>query len=452
MSQVNWTSGGVGINKDTSRRWRSATRQAQTTVSPDEPNEIEMIDYAAVLRRARRYEKPMARLLRELVAIPSESRHEGKVITRIRRELHALSICDRIWVDRFGNLLAQIGKGGRLLAIDAHVDTVGLGDREAWPHDPYKGKVAAGIIYGRGAGDQKGAVPAMLYAARIIKELQLCSGNWSLLLTFTVSEEDCDGLSWQHIVREDRIRPDCVLVTDSTNCKIMRGQRGRMEIGIAVRGRSCHAAMPHKGDNAVYKIARIISEIEKLNDCLRSDEFLGKGTVTVSYVNCRTPSLCAVPDRAYVHLDRRLTAGETRASALRAVRAAVRRAGVRATIQVATYDKPTYTGLVYPAEKYFPTWWAPADAPQVRAAVATYRSLFRRRPLVDRWTFSTNAVSIAGIFRIPCVGFGPAVERVAHTVTDSVPIEHLVRCAAFYAAFPQTYCEDVVESSAAPPV
>jgi acetylornithine deacetylase/succinyl-diaminopimelate desuccinylase-like protein len=67
--------------------------------------------------------------------------------------------------------------------------------------------------------------------------------------------------------------------------------------------------------------------------------------------------------------------------------------------------------------------------------------LFNKKPVVSRWTFSTNGVSIAGMFGIPCVGFGPAAEEVAHTVNDSVPIEHLVKCAAMYAAFPGTYCD-----------
>lgn len=399
-----------------------------------------MLDCAAILKRARRYEKPMVRFLRELVAIPSESGHESKVIQRIRRELKSLKVCDQLWTDRFGNLLARVGNGPRLIAIDAHVDTVGLGNPDEWPHDPYQGKIARGIVYGRGAGDQKGAVPAMVYAAGIIKDLNLRGDAWSLLLTFTVSEEDCDGLNWQHIIREDGIRPECVVITDSTNCKILRGQRGRMEIGITARGRSCHGSMPHKGDNAVYKIARVITEIEQLNGRLKSDDFLGKGTVAVSYVDCRTPSLCAVPDQAYIHLDRRLTVGDTKTSALREVRDAVRRAGVRATVKVPTYDKPTHTGLVYPAEKYFPTWCAPSNAPQVRGAVETYRALFRQKPTLGRWTFSTNAVSIAGMFNIPCIGFGPAPENVAHTVKDSVPIEHLIKCAAFYAAFPRMYC------------
>lgn len=400
-----------------------------------------MTDHSAILRRAKRYEKPMVKLLRELVAIPSESGREGKVIAHIRSELRRLGLFDRIWVDPFGNLLAQLGRGPRLIAIDAHVDTVGVGDRNEWGHDPYRGKRSNGWIFGRGAGDQKGAVPAMIYAAKIIGELGLASPDWTLLLTFTVSEEDCDGLNWQYMVRETGIKPECVVITDSTNCRILRGQRGRMEIGVTTRGRSCHGSMPQKGDNAVYKIARVVGEIERLNGKLGRDPFLGDGTITVSYVSCKTPSMCAVPDRAYIHLDRRLTRGETKAGALREVRQAVRRAGVKATVALGRYEQPTHTGLVYPTESYFPTWCEPADAPQVASAVACYRALFKRKPVVGRWTFSTNGVSIAGMFGIPCVGFGPAPERVAHTVQDSVPIAHLVQSAAFYAAFPGMHCK-----------
>ena len=399
-----------------------------------------MVDASAVLRQAKRYERKMVAFLRDIIAIPSESGQERRVVARIKEELKRDRICDRVWVDKFGNLLARIGRGPRLVAIDAHIDTVGLGDPAEWKVDPYKGKVAGGIVYGRGAGDQKGAVPAMVYAARIIKDLALGSPDWSLLLAFTVSEEDCDGLNWQYIVRETGIKPECVVITDSTNCRVLRGQRGRMEIGITTVGRSCHGSMPHKGHNAVYDIARVIGEIEKLNDRLTTDDFLGKGTVTVSYVDCHTPSMCAVPDRAYIQLDRRLTAGETKTSALREVRDAVKRAGVRAKVALCRYEKPTCTGLVYPTDSYFPSWCAAEDDPHVEAAGATYRALFKRKPKIGRWTFSTNGVSIAGMFGIPCVGFGPAREDVAHTVHDSVPVDHLTKCAAFYAMYPGVYC------------
>ena len=397
-----------------------------------------------LLAAAQKHEKQMVRFLRELIAIPSESAEEGAVIERIREEMKSTGAFDRIWTDKMGNLFGQVGRpdrGKKLIAIDAHVDTVGVGDLSEWKHDPYKGKVADGKVWGRGAGDQEGAIPAMVYAAKIIRDQKVDLSEYWLLLAFTIMEEDCDGLCWQYIVNEDKIRPDAVVVTDSTNCQILRGHRGRMEIGVTAKGKSCHGSMPEKGDNAVYKVAKIAVEIEKLNRRLKKDAFLGKGTITVSYVDCKTPSMCAVPGQAYIHLDRRLTVGDTKASAVAEIKGAVQRAGVKAKIEVLRYDRPSYTGLTYETEKYFPTWCEPEDALQVEAAIRTHRETLGKAPTLHRWTFSTNGVSIAGMFSIPCVGFGPAPENVAHTVNDSVPIQHLVDCAAFYAAYGQAYCD-----------
>lgn len=398
------------------------------------------MDSAAILAAAKKHEAEMVRFLRDIIAIQGYSGDEKKVIERIKKEVLKLRSADKVWVDGLGNLLVRVGNGPRVIGMDAHIDTVGVGNPAEWKHDPFKGKVEKGMVYGRGAGDQRGAVPAMVYATKIIKDLNLKSEEWSLLLTFTVMEEDCDGLCWQYIVREDGIRPECVVITDSTNCKVLRGQRGRMEIGVRAIGKSCHGSMPEKGDNAIYKIAKVIGEIEKLNKRLKKDKFLGKGTVVVSYVHCKTPSMCAVPGEAYIQLDRRLTIGETKESALAEVRDAVKRARVEAKVELLTYEGKAYTGEIYETEKYFPTWVEREDAPQVRAAVEAHEGLFGKKPEVGRWTFSTNGVAIAGMFGIPCVGFGPAEEEVAHTVNDRVPVEHLVRCAAMYAAFPNTYC------------
>jgi putative selenium metabolism hydrolase len=406
---------------------------------------------AAIVSAAKRHQRPMVAFLRDIVAIKGTSGREQAVIQRIRAEVEKLNTADKIWIDGLGNLLVQIGTGPRLIAMDAHIDTVDVGNPSEWKHDPFIGKEEKGIVYGRGAGDQRGAVPAMVYATKIVRELDLLPAEASLLLTFTVMEEDCDGLCWQYIMNEGRIRPECVVITDSTNCQINRGQRGRMEIGITATGRSCHGSMPEKGDNAVYKIARVVREIEKLNTRLKKDKFLGDGTVTVSYIDCQTPSRCAVPGAAYIQLDRRLTTGETKQSALREVRDAVQRAGINAKVELLKYAGPAYTGLVYPTDKYFPTWVEDEDAPQVRAMREAHQQLFGRKARVGRWTFSTNGVAIAGMFGIPCVGFGPAREDVAHTVNDSVPIEHLTRCAAMYAAFPGTHCAIQTSGTASKP-
>ena len=188
-----------------------------------------------------------------------------------------------------------------------------------------------------------------------------------------------------------------------------------------------------------------MQEVEKLNTRLREDPFLGKGTIAVTEIRSLSPSLCAVPGACSIHLDRRLTAGETKESALAEVKALPGAEG--AEIEILTYDTPSYTGLKYPMEKYYPTWVLDESDPLAKAAVATYESLWHKPPVVDKWTFSTNGVATMGLMGVPTIGFGPGEEEVAHSVTERVPIRHLVEAAQFYAAFPLAYVATVREGN-----
>jgi putative selenium metabolism hydrolase len=381
---------------------------------------------------AHSYEADIVAFLRDLVAIPGESSHEGPVIQRIRQEMQKAGF-DEIRIDAMGNILGRIGSGKTVVMMDAHIDTVGIGDPKEWAWDPYKGKVEDGYVYGRGAGDQRAGMACMVYAAKIIKDLGL-AGDYTLWVVGSVQEEDCDGLSWVYILKEDGIRPDCVLITEPTGLRIYRGQRGRMEIEVHLRGRSCHASAPERGDNPIYKMSRLVEEVEKLNTRLRHDPFLGKGTIAVTEIRSISPSLCAVPGACSIHLDRRLTAGETKDSAVAEVKALP--GAEEAEVEILNYDTPSYTGLRYPMEKYYPTWVLDEAHPLARAAIATYETLWKKAPVVDKWTFSTNGVGSMGLMGVPTIGFGPGEEDVAHSVVERVPIRHLVDAAEFYAAFP----------------
>jgi putative selenium metabolism hydrolase len=392
-----------------------------------------------ILEQAEKYRDDMIRFLRDMIAIPSESCRERDVILRIKTEMEKLGF-DEIHIDAMGNIRGRVGSGKRIIAMDAHIDTVGVGDPAAWKWDPYQGKLENGIIWGRGASDQEGGMTSMVYGARIIKDLGL-EGDYSLWITGTVQEEDCDGLCWQYLIREGILNPEVVIITEPTNLNVYRGHRGRMEIGVTTKGISCHGSAPDRGRNAVYMMARIVHEIEHLNTRLKDDPFLGKGTVTVSYIECNTPSLCAVPDRAYIHLDRRLTRGETRESAVAEVKDAIGRAAVEATVEVLKYAVPSYTGLVYETDKYYPTWVLEPDHPACITGVEVCRQVLKKEPRLDKWTFSTNGVATMGMMGIPTIGFGPANEVYAHSVDDQVPSDDLVKAAAFYAAFPLLYCQ-----------
>jgi putative selenium metabolism hydrolase len=389
--------------------------------------------YKAIQQRAKALEKDTVRFLADLVRTPSFSSKEDKVIQVIKKEMKKAGF-DQVRIDGLGSIIGRIGNGPRVIAFDAHIDTVYPGDLGQWTFDPFKPRIKDGKIWGRGTVDQKGGMAAMVYAGKMIKEMGL-NDQFTIYFTGTVMEEDCDGLCWQYLLNEEKLKPEFVVITEPTNLNIYRGHRGRMEIRVEVKGRSCHGSAPERGDNAIYKIARIALEIEKLNERLRKDKFLGKGTVTVTEARSSSPSLCAVADGAGIHLDRRLTAGETKASALAEVRDAAKRAGYPdAKVFVLNYAEAAYTGKVYPTEKYYPTWVLEEKSPYLKNAVAAYAGVLGKAPLVDKWTFSTTGVAIAGMKGIPCLGLGPGNEVYAHAPNEACPIEHLSSAAAFYAA------------------
>ena len=396
-----------------------------------------MSDYAAILERAKKGERELVAFLLDLLAIPSHSAKEKEVTGRIASEMRRLGF-DEVRIDGLGNVIGRIGVGARLVAFDAHMDTVYAGDRAQWSFDPFKPRVTEGKVWGRGAADQKGGLASMVYAGRIMKELGLVNG-FTLLFVGSVQEEDCEGLAWKYLVEEEKIKPELVVLTEPTSLNIYRGHRGRMEIEIEVRGRSCHGSAPERGDNAAYKAARLALEIERLNESLATDAFLGKGTVAVTEIVSGSPSLCAIPDTARLHLDRRLTAGETKESAIAEVREAAGRAGVPdAKVFVPEYREPSHTGRIYPFEKYFPTWVLEENSAWLKSAVTAYAGLFGRSPKVDKWTFSTNGVGITPFYGIPCLGLGPGNEPQAHAADEYCPVKDLPLAAAFYAALVTT--------------
>ena len=397
------------------------------------------MDYAKIKEAAENYGPQMTMFLRELVAIPGESCGEEGHIRRIEKEMEALSF-DKVEIDPMGNVLGYIGNGKTLIAFDAHIDTVGLGEMSNWQFDPYKGYENDTEIGGRGTSDQLGGIVSSVYGAKIMKDLGLLSDKYTVLVTGTVQEEDCDGLCWQYILNEDKIRPEFVVITEPTDGNIYRGQRGRMEIRIEVRGISCHGSAPERGDNAIYKMADIIKDVQALNDRLHYDPFLGKGTLAVSQSFYNSPSRCAVADMAAISIDRRLTDGETWEMALDEIRALPSVKKYNAEVTMYEYDRPSWTGLVYPTECYFPTWVLPEGHPATIAMVESYRGMYGE-PKVDKWTFSTNGVSIMGRYGIPCIGFGPGKEAQAHAPNEITWKNDLIKCAAIYAALPTIYCK-----------
>ncbi len=395
-------------------------------------------------RRLASHRDDIVRFIRELCAIPSVDSQIQAVGQRCAHEMQALGF-DEVRFDLMGNVLGRVGNGRRIIVFDSHIDTVGIGDPSQWQWDPFEGKVEDGILYARGACDEKGSTPGMIYGITLARDLGLLDG-WTAYY-FGNMEEACDGIAPRAFVEYDPgVRPDVVVIGEPTRMQVYRGHKGRVEMKVTAKGRSAHAASNWLGDNAIYKLLPVIAGIRDLDPHLRAHDFLGKGTITVSDLRVSTPSINAVPDEATAYVDRRLTFGDTVASALAEVQAIIDQtpdAGRRTPdgssslrLELLRYDEPSYTGFTLPVEKYFPAWALEESHPLVQAALGTTELVFGQRAATGKWDFSTNGTYWAGVAGIPSIGFGPGDEIHAHTTLDQVRLDDVVQATRFYAVLP----------------
>ena len=375
----------------------------------------------------------MAGLLQDLIRIPSYSGEEREIVEFIKRKMAAYQF-DQVYHDKLGNAVGRLGKGPLTLMYDAHIDTVAVTENEDWAYPPFAGKIENGMIYGRGAVDEKAAMAGYLVAARVLQEFK-SELPFTLYVVGSVLEEDCDGYPLLHLIEKEDIRPDYVLLGEPTDLAVYRGQRGRMEVEITARGKSAHGAHNHEGINAVYKMNPVISAIEKLDRDLKPVEPLGKGSITVSRVTSHGPSLCSVPDTCSIHIDRRMTKGETKESILQELKAITDQHDPQMRVEIPEYKGKSWTGLEFKQEAYFPTWIMDDDHPIVKAGLLT-SGLAGGKNRSGNWGFSTNGVATAGRLGIPTIGFAPGLESLAHTSREEIRLADLVTATRFYALFP----------------
>ncbi|GAC1313972.1 MAG: YgeY family selenium metabolism-linked hydrolase [Acidimicrobiales bacterium] len=396
---------------------------------------------SAFLSGASAHERGVTELLRDLVRTPSPSAGERDVVTRLIAQMEALDY-DEVVLDPFGSVIGRIGPadGTTTIVMDAHIDTVGVGSRTEWSQDPFEPVLRDGVVYGRGACDDKGGMAAMVYGGALARETGGLPPDVTLYVVGSVQEEDCDGLALEHVLTKVLPRPDVVVLGEATNGQLFRGHRGRIEVLVRTRGSSCHASAPDRGHNPVYDLAPVIAEIEALNARLGHDEFLGAGTIALTKIECETPSLNAVPANATLYLDRRLTLGEDPDAALKEIAALPSVQRVGGTVELLTYERASFTGTTLGQDKRFATWVVPEDSPAVQAGLAAIGTALGRHPTgTGHWVFSTNGVASMGKLGIPTVGYGPGDERYAHTVADQCPVRDLVDAMAFYAAVPAAF-------------
>lgn len=397
---------------------------------------------AEIHQQVEQQREAIIRFMREIVAIPSMDSKIGPVGERIGAEMKALGF-EEVRFDKMGNILGRIGSGERVMVYDSHIDTVGVGDPAEWDYDPFEGKVENGVLFGRGACDEKGSTPGMVYGLAIAKKLGLLEG-WTAYY-FGNMEEWCDGIGPNSFAEVDPgIKPDFVVIGEPTKMQVYRGHKGRIELQVVAKGRSAHAASNHLGDNPIYMLLPVIVGIRDLEPALGDHPFLGHAKITVSDLQVKTPSINAVPNEAVITIDRRMTFGETREDAMAQVEALIPpELKDKVKVQTMFYDEPSYTGFVFPVDKYFPAWALDEEHALVAAGQAAREAIGFQPAPAGKWNFSTNGIYWAGKAGIPAIGFGPGDEETAHTVRDSVPLDDMVKATEFYAILPAILAEKI---------
>lgn len=397
-----------------------------------------------IKQRVAAREQEIVQFLRDICAIPSMETLIGPVGERIQQEMVKLGF-DEVRFDKMGNTMGRIGSGPKVLVYDSHIDTVGIGNREDWEWDPFIGKVEDGRLYARGAVDEKGSTPGMVYGLAIARDLGLLDGY--TVYYFGNMEEWCDGIAPNTFVEVDpKVRPDFVVIGEPTRMNVYRGHKGRIELKITAAGRSAHAASHYLGDNAVYKMLAIINQVRELDRRMRfgmgSHPVLGHPSIAVTDATARTASLNAVPDQFSIIIDRRITLAEPHDDVINQVIGLIPDyLQEEIAVEELFYDTPSYTGFCFPVTKYYPSWLQDETHPLVQAGLKAIQDLWNEDRPLGVWDFSTNGTYWAGKAGIPSIGFGPGDEKTAHMMNENVPIDEVVAATEFYAYFPKALKE-----------
>jgi succinyl-diaminopimelate desuccinylase len=213
-------------------------------------------------------------LLQQLVRCASVTPHEAGALDTVQSWLHPHGFhCDRlIFTDTntpdIDNLFARIGNSGPHLCFAGHTDVVPAGDESIWSHPPFAATIKDGFLYGRGATDMKGSVAAFAAATMdFIQDNPAFKGSISFLITNDEEGPAINGtvkvLEW---MKAHNHSPDHCIVgeptcADALGDTIKIGRRGSLSFVVTCEGKQGHAAYPHKADNPIPKLARLVERL-----------------------------------------------------------------------------------------------------------------------------------------------------------------------------------------------
>ena len=377
--------------------------------------------------------KQLVDFTQRIVATPSLSGQEGDVAAIIVAELKKLAY-DEVWTDEVGNIIGKInGSSGPTILLNGHMDVVDPGPADGWPHPAYSGSVFDGELWGRGSVDMKGPVASMIYAAAQFKQLNVKPAG-DVLMTVAVMEE-IGGLGSDFLITHTSA--DAAIVGEPSRNELRLGHRGRIELQVKFHGRSAHASAPDLAINPHFAAAEFLKHLPTMK--LGDDPILGPATIAPTLYLTDQQSANVIPSEATLFLDWRNVPSETINVAVEKVNALIAELSssspivkeCRPEVSVTRADLKTYPGAVRNFASVFPAFSTAIESPIAHAAKRAIDSATGKESPVDVWQFATDGghLNSAGI---PCVGFGPGDDRLAHTNQERLVIADLEESTSTY--------------------
>jgi len=337
-------------------------------------------------------------LLTELVRTPSASGMEmDAILNLVQGALEDLGLRSVVHED-VAAVTASSGHGGVL--FNGHLDTVPEGS--GWTKDP--GMWQGDVLYGRGAADMKAGCVAALAAARDLRDRGI---PFSLLFT-TDEETSMEGakkLAASRLVREAA----SVVVAEPTGLQVVTSEKGVLWYRATVRGRGAHGSLPHLGDNAVYRMGKVLPHLEPLG---RTREALEEITVNLGTIRGGTAAN-VVADVCTVELDCRNPPGTSKEDVEALLRSAFQAAGVAADVEL--YHEVPAAAI-------------PQDAPHVRLMQGLANASVLRVP------YGTEMAYYAA-HNPRCLVFGPGAMDRIHGPDERVSLAEVVKASEIFVEY-----------------
>lgn len=348
------------------------------------------------------------KFLKDMINLPSLSGDEGKVAERLKEEFSRLEYDDII--EAGGNICGRNGSGEIIILYDAHMDVVEPG--KGWDDDPFKVREESGWLYGRGTCDDKGSLASIIYGGAKVK-----NEGVTLYVLGSVREEVSEGNGLGEFLRLTGIKPDYVIIAEPSSLRVANGNRGRLAVRIDVKGEAGHASNPAAGKNAIYEAVHILDGIKKLNEELSQD------SVVVTKIETPNKNINVIPEACSIYCDYRSVVGRTEEEIVGNLRSV---AGQMCdVVQITPYFKP---------------WKLDEGHCLVRAAMACLKEKLGKEELI-MWNFCTNGSFTSGEQNIPTVGFGPGIEKEAHSANEKIKVDSIEKAVDFYSYLPEYILE-----------